>query len=295
MHNLARALGDLARHAGAELRFNAPVRRIEVQGGAVAAVHLRSGERIPASRVVFNGDPRALATGLLGDGARPAVPRAAVEPRSLSANVWSFAARPRGLDLHHHNVLFGHDPRTEFDPIARGALPEDPTLYICAEDRGTGQTPPDLERFEIIMNAPPLGDGTPEEIATCRTRTFQVLKARGLTFGPEPADAALTTPQGFDALFPASLGSLYGRSPHGLTAAFARPTARTRLPGLYLAGGGAHPGAGVPMAALSGRHAAEAILTDLTSTSTSRRTAMPGGTSTVSPTTAAAPSPSSPS
>jgi 1-hydroxycarotenoid 3,4-desaturase len=33
------------------------------------------------------------------------------------------------------------------------------------------------------------------------------------------------------------------------------------VPGLYLAGGGAHPGAGVPMATLSGKHAAEAILT----------------------------------
>ena len=45
-----------------------------------------------------------------------------------------------------------------------------------------------------------------------------------------------------------------------MMAAFARPTARTAIRGLYLAGGGAHPGAGVPMATLSARHAAEAIL-----------------------------------
>ncbi len=85
----------------------------------------------------------------------------------------------------------------------------------------------------------------------------------GLTFDRTPPDSALTTPQGFATLFPGSQGSIYGRSPHGTLASFQRPTARTGLTGLYLAGGGAHPGAGVPMAALSGRHAAEAILKDL--------------------------------
>ncbi len=295
MHRLARAMEAVATTLGVTFRYGALARRIEIQSGRVAAVQLACGTRLPAARVVFNGDPRALATGLLGDGARAAVPRIAVEPRSQSANVWTFAARPRGPDLHHHNVFFGPDPRVEFDSIAEGRQPQDPTLYVCAQDRGSGRNPPDLERFEIIMNAPPLRDGSREDVDTCRTRTFRTLEAHGLTFGPEPPDAALTTPARFDALFPGSLGSLYGRSPHGLTAAFARPTARSAVPGLYLSGGGTHPGAGVPMATLSGRHAAEAILTDRTSTSRSRPTATPGGMSTGSPTTAPAPFPSSPS
>ena len=79
-------------------------------------------------------------------------------------------------------------------------------------------------------------------------------------------------------MFPASRGSLYGLSPHGMTAALKRPRARTSLKGLYLAGGGTHPGAGIPMACLSGRHAAEAILTDHALTLPSRPTAMRGGT-----------------
>ncbi len=294
MHRLAVAMADLAARRGAAFRYDTSVRRIEMQSGGIVAVHTEAGERIACDRVVFNGDPRALATGLLGEPARRAVSERHVEPRSLSANVWAFAAEPRGLDLAHHNVFFGADPRTEFDPIAAGNLPEDPTLYVCAQDRGGAETPTGPERFEIIMNAPPAGRA-PEDISACRTRTFPVLARRGLRFSPEPPDAALTTPVGFATLFPASQGSLYGRSPHGLRAAFARPTARTSLTGLYLAGGGAHPGAGVPMATLSGRHAAEAILTDLASTSTSRRMAMPGGMSTDSPIAGPARSRSSPS
>jgi 1-hydroxycarotenoid 3,4-desaturase len=62
-------------------------------------------------------------------------------------------------------------------------------------------------------------------------------------------------------------------------AAFKRPTAQTRVRGLYLVGGGSHPGAGVPMATLSAKHAAEAILSDQISTLMSRQVDTRGGTS----------------
>ena len=291
MHRLARAMAALAEARGAEIRYSATAVRIERQGGGIAAVHLSDGTRLPADRVVFNGDPRALGAGHLGETLREAVPETALDPRSLSARVWAFAATPSGPDLAHHNVFFSANPRAEFDPIAAGLPPEDPTLYICAQDRGTGTAPPATERFEIIENAPPHpGGAEPEEVHTCRTRISTALARFGLSFSPTPPDAALTTPAMFDTLFPASHGSLYGRSPHGMTAALKRPRARTRVPGLYLAGGGAHPGAGVPMATLSGRHAAEAILTDRASTSPSGRTAMRGGMSTGSATAAPTPS-----
>jgi 1-hydroxycarotenoid 3,4-desaturase len=45
-------------------------------------------------------------------------------------------------------------------------------------------------------------------------------------------------------------------------ATFKRAGARSRLPGLYLAGGTVHPGPGIPMAAMSGRLAAARLLED---------------------------------
>ncbi len=294
MGALARALATLAQEVGAEVRLGAPVARILCEGGRACGVELASGERIAASAVVFNGDPAGFGQGLLGAGVRGAVPRVAVAPRSLSAWVWAFAAQPggrAGADLVHHNVFFGADPAAEFGPIAEGRMPEDPTLYVCAQDRGVAPADPGAaERFEIIMNAPPVRGAAEREEQKCRTRTFATLSRMGLTFTPEPEARSLTAPADFARLHPGSDGSLYGRSPHGTAATFLRPGARTRVRGLYLAGGGVHPGAGVPMATLSGLHAAEAILTDLALPSTSRPTAMRGGMSTAFPTTGGAPS-----
>ncbi len=286
MHGLAAALAALFERLGGRILLGTPVQRILKQNGRVTGVQTATGT-LPATSVVFNGDPAALTTGLLGNAVTDAVPAKATTPRSLSAHVWAFAATPSAMPLLHHNIFFTADPKAEFGPIGRGKMPDAPSLYVCAEDRATG-TPKGPERFEIIINAPAGTAPHAEEEAKCRHTTFPHLARFGLTFDPEPEARCLTTPTTLNHLFPASQGAIYGRSPEGTFAAFQRPQARTSLPGLYLAGGGCHPGAGVPMAALSGQHAAAAIMTDRISASQSAPTATPGGMSTASRTTARA-------
>jgi 1-hydroxycarotenoid 3,4-desaturase len=282
MHQLANAIATCAKTRGAVFHYDTKATRITQQNGRTSGVQTADAH-FPADIVLFNGDPNALYTGLLGEGAKAAVQQDHVAPRSLSAFVHAFAAKPSGVDLAHHTVFFGHDPAAEFAALAKGEMPSDATLYICAQDHGH-KAADALQRFEIIMNGPPVPRDAHKEKPPCQTQIFARLQQFGLTFSPTPGPDALTTPQGFDQLFPASLGSLYGRSPHGLTAAFKRPTARTPIQGLYLCGGGAHPGAGVPMATLSAAHAAAAIMMDHASTLTSRQTATRGGTLTGSAT-----------
>ena len=289
MHQLAKALAGLAERLGVTLRYGVSAAQILRKSGRATEVVLSDTRSLKCDAVVFNGDPGALLAGLLGNSAQQALPPSAAHPRSLSAWVWSFAATPSDIPLLHHNVFFARNPAQEFGPIAKGQMPDEATLYVCAQDRSLGPAP-GPERFEIIMNAPPKTTLSPNEVAQCRARTFPQLARFGLTFDPMPKDQALMTPQGFSQMFPGSQGAIYGRSPQSPLASFQRPTARTNLPGLYLVGGGAHPGAGVPMAALSGKHAAEAILTDLTSPSTFARTVTRGGMSMVSRLTGRAPS-----
>jgi phytoene dehydrogenase-like protein len=46
-------------------------------------------------------------------------------------------------------------------------------------------------------------------------------------------------------------GSIYGTSSNGRSAAFLRPANRSPVPGLFLVGGSAHPGGGLPLVTLS--------------------------------------------
>ena len=281
MHKLAHAIAKLARHAGVDIRYNTHVDRIKTTDRRAVGVEIDGSYLLEADAILYAGDPRALATGSMGADLTVVAPQTAKLPRSFSARVHSFAATPQGHDLSHHNVFFAADPDREFRELMAGHMPADPTLYLCAEDRGHGTEIPEVERFEMISNAPATDTHTPpQEIEKWHQQIMQQMADMGVTFTPVPTAATLTTPQDFATLFPETLGALYGQTPHGLTAALQRPTAQTPIAGLWLAGGGTHPGAGVPMATLSARHAAEAILRGQTSTSTSAPTAMPGGTST---------------
>ena len=269
MQRLAEALAGLARKLGVILRTGCEVARITVAGGGARGVDLASGEHIDAGAVVSNVDPAAIASGRLGSDARPASAPVAVAQRSLSAITWSMRARTEGFPLLRHNVFFSGDYAREFDDLfARRQPPESPTVYVCAQDRSDLEPVPEAgpERLLCLINAPAAGDAAPRdrpEVETCAEHTFQQLARCGLHVHRTPQDTVLTTPVDFERLFPGTGGALYGQATHGWRTSFTRPGSRSRIPWLYLAGGGTHPGAGVPMAALSGRLAAENLLADL--------------------------------
>ena len=293
MHRLARAVEALAGQRGAVFRYESEAAEILVENGRAAGVALPNGERVAADAVVVNADAAALAAGLFGPAARNAAPPAERRDRSLSAVTWAMLAEAEGFPLLRHTVFFSDDYAAEFDDLfSRGRLPAAPTTYICAQDRGAATADGDApappgggpERLLCLVNAPATGDTnppSPAEIERCETATFRLMENCGLFL--RRREAVRTGPAEFERLFPATGGALYGRASHGWAASFARPGARTALPGLYLAGGSAHPGAGVPMAALSGRLTASSIAADLTkattraSTARSRATATLGG------------------
>lgn len=285
MHALAQALANAATSCGATIRYGQEVSEVLISCGRANGVRLASGERIAADAVIMNSDVNAVASGLFGNPARNAAGGILQRARSLSAMTWSVVAKTEGFPLCRHNVFFSGDYAAEFDDIfKRDAPPHEPTVYVCAQDRGDNDNhTADQDKLLILVNAPANGDRHPydaAEIDQCAQRTFGVLERRGLRIHRRPEATEVTTPADFNRLFPATGGALYGRNSHGWTASFQRPGARTKIPGLYLAGGSTHPGPGVPMAALSGRSAAASLLADLTSPSTFRQTAMRGGMST---------------
>ena len=281
MHALASCLMRLGQKWGVNYLFNSECERIEMERGKVTGVRLAQGDSLRADTVVFNGDVAALRKGLLGPVAQRAVP-AKVPPRSLSAITWSMHANTHGFALDRHNVFFNSDYASEFQAIFQHRrLPQQPTVYVCAQDRGTGQLPQSEERLLCLVNAPARGDKrlSEDELQACTDSAQALVGASGLRLTLEPSASCIrTTPQQFHQLFPATGGALYGQATHGWMAAFSRSNARSPVPGLYLAGGSVHPGPGVPMAAMSGQLAAAAVMDDLGLTKLSPKTATSGGT-----------------
>jgi 1-hydroxycarotenoid 3,4-desaturase len=281
MHALATCLMRLGQAQGVNYVFNSACERIELQQGQVAGVRLASGDSLRADSVVFNGDIAALRKGLLGPGVQKSV-QGKVQPRSLSALTWSMHADTGGMALDRHNVFFNTDYASEFDDIfGHKRMPLQPTVYVCAQDRGTGTEPSGAERLLCLVNAPARGDKrmSDDELAACARSSQARMANAGLHLSLESSASCIrTTPQDFHQLFPATGGALYGQATHGWMAAFARSNARSLAKGLYLAGGSVHPGPGVPMAAMSGQLAAAALMADLGLTKQWRPTAISGGT-----------------
>ena len=283
MHALPRCLERMAKERGVVFMYGQPCKSIDTRGGKVSGVSLGEGGYLPADAVVFNGDVSALHAGLLGaDVARP-TPQANRE-RSLSAITWSMVAKTSGMPLERHNVFFQNTYADEFEAIFnRKALPDKPTVYVCAQDRGIdAPVPEEGERLLCLVNAPAVGDQdvlTHEAIEQCQHNSFQLLQQCGLQLHSTPSQMQRTTPIEFNRLFAGTGGALYGQATHGWMAAFARPNAKSLIPGLFLAGGSVHPGPGVPMAAMSGRLAGAAVMAHLASTKRSTLAVTSGGMS----------------
>nr|WP_306300164.1 1-hydroxycarotenoid 3,4-desaturase CrtD [Erythrobacter sp. LQ02-29] len=290
MAAVASGLEQAARALGVRFAYDCEVARVETRAGHVQGVTLAGGERIEAEQVVLNADAAALADGLFGDAPARRTRAFDAGDRSFSAFTVALDARLKGVAPAHHTVFFSADSRAEFDALAAGRMPKEPTVYACFQDRVEGAPPPTgPERALLVLNAPADGDRhaySAEEIDRCTNNALLTMARAGLSI-EMAAPPSISTPSDFARRFPATGGALYGRASHGWMASFRRPGARTAIPGLYLAGGSVHPGAGVPMAALSGRAAVRALVLDRASTSTFRKAATPGGISTPSARTGA--------
>ena len=263
MVQLPRTIAQLAQDRGTEIKTNTQVVQIHHEHGIIRHIETNMGEKIKADSVIFNGDITALQKGFFGSSVSKAVLKTS-STQSLSALTWSVNVPKVGFPLSRHTVFFDKNYASEFEDIFNHQnLPKTPTVYLCAQSRINQESIAQThDKMLLLVNAPPIGEGqiSNQEIELCQQQVMKLLGKSGLDLNLNDPSVVRTSPTQFNQLFPGTGGALYGMATHGWMSSFARPSSISSIKNLYLAGGSIHPGPGVPMAAMSGRLAAEALM-----------------------------------
>jgi phytoene desaturase len=275
-----KALAGLADKLGVDLRTGCGVRRIVLdERGAVAGVETDDGERVPLRAVVSNMDSVRTHRELLGDSrsARRFYRRRVYEP--ACSGVVLYLGLDRAYDhLLHHNFVFSVDPHEEFDWIyQRGEPAPDPTCYVCAPARTEPAVAPSGgEALYVLVHTPyirPRHDWSKLFPAYRRVILDKLARAGGMAdLERRIRFEAHLTPQDIHDRYRVLDGAIYGLASHGRWLGAFKPANRSPdVTGLYLAGGAAHPGPGMPMVLMSGWIAADALDRDAGQTRVNRR------------------------
>jgi phytoene desaturase len=249
------ALERVAIGMGVNVRTGADVGRIAVDGRKVTGVELADGGSAAADVVVSNVDAAHLYTDLLPHPKQAR--RLDQAGRSTSAFVICAAVRGRTEGIAHHNVFFSLHDRQEFQYLEAGQMAIDPTVYACVSSvTDPSQAPRDCENWYLLVNTP-AAVGLDRKLTTAAV--LNRLAERGFDIRSRIDYTRTLVPADFEARYRAFGGAIYGTSSNGKRAAFARPSNAGPVEGLYLVGGSAHPGGGLPMVAISARIVADLV------------------------------------
>jgi diapolycopene oxygenase len=260
------ALQRIAIDLGVDLRPGEGVGRIETRAGRVTGVITDSGEAVACAAVVSNMDAVRTRRELLDGGQTDGMAQRGDREPACSGVVLYLGLDRRYEHLAHHDFVFSRDPEEEFDWIYRRGEPApDPTCYLAAPAATEPQVAPEGgEALYVLVHTPylrPHHDWS-KMFPAYRRVILDKLKRTGQM--PDIEERIVyeshLTPRDIHDRYRVLNGAIYGLASHGKWTGAFKPSNRVKdVEGLYLAGGAAHPGPGMPMVLMSGWIAADAL------------------------------------
>ncbi|GEP09473.1 phytoene desaturase family protein [Methylobacterium gnaphalii] len=265
---ISEAMAGLARRLGADIRLGAQVERVVFEGKRASGVVV-DGETFKADAVVLNGDFAGTIRQLVPESHRPRWRDRKVEKARLSCSTFMMylgieGTMPEGLG--HHSILLAKDYERNINEITNGTLPMQPSLYVQhAGYTDGGMAPPGHTALYVLVPVPNLKSGIDWEQAQPMYRQLVLdrLKLIGLTdiesrlryervLDPRDWRDEFAVHQGATFNLAHDLGQMLWFRPHNR---FGQ--------GLYLVGGGTHPGSGLPVIYEGARISTRLLIEDL--------------------------------
>ena len=272
------ALVRLASELGVEFHTSTDVSAIltdaprfgGTSGKRVTGLRTTAGETYTFDAIVSNSDAVRTHRELIGGSvARHFDEKRTYEP-ACSGVVLYLGLNRRYDHLAHHDFVFSRDPHEEFHHIYElGEPAPDPTCYLAATARTDPASAPEGgEALYVLVHTPylrPHHDWSKIFPAYRQVILDKLKRTAGLDDIEDRIvyESALT-PVDIHERYRVLNGAIYGISSHGMFNGAFKPANRSKdLEGLYLAGGAAHPGPGMPMVMMSGWIAADTLDADV--------------------------------
>jgi len=285
MGALSEAIASAARAAGAMIETEAPVVKIDVQGGRVRGVALEDGRDFEAPLVVSCADPQRTLLGLVGAAQLPAAVAAELRTLDMKSPVVKInlaldrLPRFRGCDEpgdrggpeHRGTIHLGATDlgalERSFAEAAAGRLPARPMIELTIPSvlDATLAPPGRHVASMFVQHVPPDWDASrwDRERDAFADRVFACVEQVAPGFAASVVHREVLAAPDLEHVFGLTGGNIF----HGAMTLdrllFLRPLPglaryRTPIDGLWLCGAGTHPGGGVMGAC--GRNASREII-----------------------------------
>lgn len=266
---LTAAMGRVAKRLGVELRLDEPIEEILFAGRRAVGARTNQGVH-RADAVVVNADFARAIERLVPDQLRRRWTNRRLAKKKYSCSTFMMYLGIEGkFDLPHHTVHIAEDYANNLKDIEeRHVLSYDPSFYVqnaCVTDPGLApRGHSTLYVLAPVTHQHPNVDWTKER---ARYRELMLRQIRKAGYDLEPKRIRyerVITPADWDSGYEIYRGATFNLA-HSLDQMLhLRPHNRFEdLQGVYLVGGGTHPGSGLPVIFESARISSKLLLEDL--------------------------------
>ncbi len=264
--NMARVAQEL----GVKIRLNTPVEEILFEGRRAVGVRTAQGEQ-RADAVMVNADFANAITKLVPDNLRRRWSNAKVAGKDFSCSTFMLYLGVEGTFDHlaHHNIYVTKEYRRNLDEIERQhVLSDDPSFYVADPVRtdATMARPGHSALYVLlpVTHQHPNVDWNKER-ARYRAVALRQMEKLGIKdIGKRIRFERIITPADWESQVDVYRGATFNLAHSFKQMLHLRPQNRfEEFDGMYLVGGGTHPGSGLPVIFESARISSKLLLEDL--------------------------------